>query len=91
MKSIVVDDLSECFFCGRPATEIHHILHGTANRKIADRYGLIVGLCHEHHTGDTGVHFDPDKDLYLKQLAQRKFTEKHSEALWQKEVGRNYL
>lgn len=90
-KSIVVDDLSECYFCGRPATETHHILHGTANRKIADRYGLVVGLCKNHHTGDNGVHFNPQMDLHLKQKAQRAFIEKYSIELWMKEIGRNYL
>ena len=65
--------MDNCFVCGRPYTEVHHIIYGTANRKLSDKYGLIVPLCNEHHRGQTGVHFNRDFDLYLKKLAQEKF------------------
>ena len=35
-KSIIVDDMEHCKLCGSPYVEIHHCLHGTANRKKAD-------------------------------------------------------
>ena len=29
--------------------EKHHIIYGTGNRKVADRHGLWIYLCHYHH------------------------------------------
>ena len=72
-KSIIVECMDNCFVCGSPYTEVHHVIYGTANRKFSDKYGLIVPLCHEHHRGQTGVHFNRDFDISLKKLAQEKF------------------
>ena len=88
MRSVLQDD-KRCFFCGSVVgLELHHCLHGS-RRKIADKYGLTVWLCHEHHTGNTGVHFDKDKDLILKQYAQKKYQEVYDD--WMEVVGKNYL
>ena len=65
--------MDNCFVCGSPYTEVHHVIYGTANRKLSDKYGLIVPLCHEHHRGQTGVHLNRDFDISLKKLAQEKF------------------
>lgn len=75
-KSIIVDSMDNCFVCGSPYTEVHHCIYGNANRKLSDKYGLIVPLCHEHHRGQTGVHFNRDFDISLKKLAQEKFEAK---------------
>ena len=72
-KSIIVECMDNCFVCGSPYVEVHHVIYGTANRKLSDKYGLIVPLCNEHHRGQTGVHFNRDFDLHLKKLAQEKF------------------
>lgn len=65
-----------CIICGSPYTQIHHIFGGTARRKISDRYGFVVPLCQEHHTGRTGVHQNRDLDLKLKREAQ-EYYEQH--------------
>lgn len=75
-KSIIVDSMDNCFVCGSPYAEVHHCIYGNANRKLSDKYGLIVPLCHEHHRGQTGVHFNRDFDISLKKLAQEKFEAK---------------
>lgn len=72
-KSVLVDDENYCMVCGLPNPERHHVFHGTANRKIADRYRYFVPLCGGHHRGNTGVHQNKDFDLYLKKLAQKHF------------------
>lgn len=74
-KSIIVDCMDNCFVCGSPYVEVHHVMYGNANRKLSDKYGLIVPLCQEHHRGQTGVHFKPNEglDLHLKKLAQKHF------------------
>ena len=52
-----------CYVCGYPVTEIHHIFGG-ANRKISDKYGFTVRLCHYHHNEPPdGAHFNRDFDL----------------------------
>ena len=83
-----------CFFCSNTQNlEEHHCLHGTANRKKADKYGLTVWLCNYHHTGGLkSVHRCYEMDLILKQYAQEYF-EKNigSHLLWMQEFGRNYL
>lgn len=40
MKSIIVEDMTKCVLCGSPNVEVHHAIHGTANRKIAGQVRL---------------------------------------------------
>jgi hypothetical protein len=72
-KSVVIEDMEHCFVCGSSKVQVHHIFFGTANRRISDKYGYVAPLCAAHHTGDAGVHFNKDFDLYLKKLAQAHF------------------
>ena len=91
-KSILQEDTDYCYVCGRYGTEIHHIFFGTANRKISDKYGLVVGLCYDHHRGKHGVHNgNRELDIKLKQIAQRTFTDMYSEDQYFAIFGRNYL
>lgn len=77
-----------CYLCGGRAEHRHHCMHGTANRKKADKYDLTVMLCLNCHTllHDKGLH-----DLELKQKAQEVFEAEHGHELWMKEFGKNYL
>lgn len=92
MKSIMQDE-KQCFLCGTTLNlHCHHILYGTANRKQSEKYGLKVWLCQEHHTGNTGVHFNKTLDLRLKKLAQEKFNAVYGANKSFLEVfGKNYL
>lgn len=91
-KSIIIDDLTMCFVCGRPAEGTHHILYGSANRRLADKYKLVVGLCYAHHRGNNGVHGgNKELDIMLKQLAQRRFIEEYKDSDFIAIFGRNYL
>jgi len=69
--SILQDDLSYCYCCGRSAEKLdRHEIFGAANRKKSKELGLWVMLCHQScHLG--GVHTYPYKYIYLKQKAQR--------------------
>lgn len=92
MKSIIQSE-KKCIFCDSTyKVEKHHCLHGTANRKLSEEYGLTVWLCPYHHR-DTkyGVHGNNEKDLLLKQLAQQKFELTHTRDEFVKIFGRNYL
>lgn len=91
MKSILQDE-KECFFCKTTMDlEEHHVVYGTANRKQSEKNGLKVWLCHEHHTGNSGVHFNKDLDTQLKELAQKTFEESHTHEEWMRVFGKNYL
>lgn len=73
MKSVFQDE-KVCFVCGTTHDiEEHHIIYGTSNRKISEKYGLKVYLCRHHHTGNRGVHFNKDLDLKLKVMAQEYY------------------
>lgn len=90
-SSIIQDDLSVCFVCGRYGTEIHHVYFGTANRKLSDKYGCVVGLCSEHHRGKNGVHQNRELDLKIKRIGQECFTKAYPQDDFLAVFGRNYL
>ena len=90
-KSIITNDYVTCYICGAHSAEIHHIYFGSGNRKISDNNGFIVPLCHQCHTGNTGVHFDRERDLQLKQDCQRAYERTHSREDFILLIGRNYL
>ena len=92
MKSILQEDTDYCFFCGRYGTEIHHIFFGTANRKLSDKYGLVVGLCYNHHRGRKGIHNgNRELDIMLKQIAQTRFRQVYPEVDFLAVFGKNFL
>lgn len=90
MKSIIQDS-RQCYVCGSPYVEEHHIFFGTSNRKNSEKYGLKVYLCYGHHRGDYGVHHNQEADTRLKEMAQRKFEETHTREEFMAIFGRNYL
>lgn len=90
MHSVFTDDTEHCFVCGRPYPQIHHMMNG-ANKKKAEKYGLILPLCLNHHTGAEGVHSKPEKMLACRQMAQRKFEEEHTREEWLSKFGKSYL
>ena len=91
MKSILQTDRS-CYFCGSVVgLEEHHIFAGVANRKISEKYGFKVWLCHIHHTGAHGAQYDQELNLLLKQEAQKAFEVHHSRAEWMDLIRKNYL
>ena len=91
-KSIITDDLTVCIECGRPADAVHHCIYGVANRKLSEKYHLVVGLCYNHHTGQCGVHHgNKELDMKLKQMAQRAFMEHYPQDDFLAVFGRNFL
>ena len=93
LKSIVQDlDEPRCYVCGCVRNlELHHCMHGNANRSLADKYQLVVWLCRDHHTGRIGVHSDIILDERIKKAAQRAFEAKYGHGLWMKTFRKNYL
>ena len=88
----IIQDEKECYVCHTTQNlNVHHIFFGTANRRISDRVGFWCYLCVEHHTGNTGVHFNKKLNLELRQITQRKYEEMHSREDFMRLTGRNYL
>ena len=102
MESIL-QDMKECYLCRMdpknefrmlPSTglESHHIMHGTANRKISEHYGLKVWLCPEHHRlGKDAVHKCRETDLKLIRIGQKTFEDAFSHEEWMNLFMKNYL
>ena len=94
-ESIICND-RRCYICARQSDlECHHIIHGNANRKIADKDGLWVYLCHRCHTllHDKGMH-----DKRIQAIGQRRWMETfypddEEKALeeWHKRYGKSFL
>ena len=66
--------MNRCLICGKEASDRHHLIGGTANRRISDRYKLTVYLCRECHRM---VHDDPKWNLALKRYGQKLWEDKY--------------
>lgn len=107
MKSIIQKgNIKECYLCRLETEQIgyygelphtglhrHHFMHGTANRKKAEKYGLWAYMCaaRHHEYGPESPHGNAEVDRRLKQTAQKIFEERYSHDLWMQEFGKNYL
>lgn len=90
-KSIIPDDREDvCYICGHNnPTDVHHMMHGTANRRLADNDELTVHLC--RHCHDL-VHAEAlGYDDMLKAIAQGTYEKTHSRDEWMRMYGKNYL
>ena len=91
MARSIIQKERECLICGNLNNlELHHIFFGTANRKLSDKYGLTCYLCHFHHTGRQGIHFNKEMDDKLKKYAQERFEEVYKDKNFVEIFGRNY-
>ena len=83
-----------CVECGSPDVQHHHIFHGIGRRAKADKYGYVIPLCINHHTGDDGIHQwkNRDRDLAWKRKAQEHYeTYYGSREDFIREFGKSYL
>lgn len=73
MTESIIDGKKKCYLCGREGDlQIHHTLHGGANRRLADEDGLWVWLCHRCHMD---LHDRGEGDRELQALAEKKWIE----------------
>lgn len=88
--SIIQQGEKQCFVSGsRINLDLHHCMHGGANRKLADKYGLWVWLRHDIHMR---LHnSDKQLDKMLEKAAQEAFEEKYSHEEWMAVFGKNFL
>lgn len=97
-KSILQEDKSYCFICGKNARatyyglDEHHCFFGCSNRAKSEKYGLKIYICHDTcHLN--GVHKDAEINREVKQQAQRKAMEHYGWSVedFIKIFGKNYL
>lgn len=98
MKSII-KSARRCFFCGAETNlELHHVMHGTANRRLADADGLTVYLCSRHHRELHDSKNGADLDNALKRAGEYAWIKKYGNgnmeqciAQFRQRYGKNYL
>ena len=79
-----------CWVCGSShALSPHHVFGNTGNRSMSEKYGLVVWMCFNHHTGGAGIHFDTELRKSLQAYAKDEFIKVYSaELFYQKFRGR---
>lgn len=92
-KSIIDGDAERCFICGAyKPLEAHHIFHGTARRKLADKDGMIVHVCPACHRK---IHQDTASglDQALKAWAEYEWMNHYekTEADFISRYGKSYI
>lgn len=84
----------KCYFCGSTQWLERHHVFGGACRKLSEKYGLVVDLCHFcHNEPPNGVHFNAERMAELRKEFQEKAMAENG---WTTEdfiriFGRNYL
>ena len=90
-KSLLQEE-RECYFCGRlTGLERHHVMAGTANRRLSEIYGLWIWVCPVCHTGREGVQYNAALNLKTKQAAQKAFQAYYGRRVWMQLFRKNYL
>lgn len=95
------DEKGRCYRCGKVCrTEKHHIFAGP-NRKLSDKYGMTVHLCHEcHNEPPHGAHYSKETADWLHRIGQKAFevrmwkdgaTWEEARAEFIRIFGKNYL
>ncbi len=83
-----------CDLCGKYGNLERHHCFGGACRKLSEKYGLVVNLCHEcHNEPPDGVHFNSKRMLALRKWVQKQAMEHYGWTVddFIKIFGRNYL
>ena len=92
MSKSILQTEKRCYLTGVVVgLERHHIMAGTANRRLSEKYGLWVWLSYEAHTGRGGAQYNPETALRLKQDAQRAFEAIYGHEKWMETFRKNYL
>ena len=99
MRMTTAKDLPKaCFLCGRNGTtdplDAHHIFGG-ANRKLSEKYALVVPLCHNrcHENGKDSVHRNAATAQALHEFGQRLCMERMGWSIeeFRAVFGKNYI
>ena len=90
MSKSILQKEKKCYISGAEYNlDLHHIYAGIANRKISDKWGLVVWLRHDIHMD---LH-DRNKNLdyQLKRDAQKAFEKLYGHEKFMELFKKNYL
>lgn len=92
MAKSIISNEKKCFLCGSTQwIEKHHVFGG-ACRKLSEKYGLTVYLCHYCHNEPGGVHHSAEVREKLQKQVQEAAMKHYG---WDERIfitifGRNY-
>lgn len=70
----------------------HHVINGTAGRRLSEKYGLKVYLCLRHHEIEKeSVHMNAEIAKILKQAAEITFIKRYSADMYRQVFGKSFL
>ena len=94
MSKSILSNEKRCWVCGKITNiEKHHIFGGGC-RKLSEKYGIWIYLCHEHHNEPPdGAHHNAEIMERFRKMGQKAAMKKYN---WNEEdfikiFGRNYL
>lgn len=87
-KSIMTTDLENCFCCGRPADDTHHIYGGTGKRTESTEWGCMIPVCRFCHTE---IHHNMQIMDELHKAGQYAFEEMYPSVNFRQIFGKNYI
>lgn len=89
--SIFTKDLEHCIVCDNKKDNLHEIIYGK-NRLNSMKYGFVIPLCLNHHTGDRGIHFNNELNMYYRKKCQEYFENNIGDRLdFIRIFGKSYL
>lgn len=97
MKTYITDYDKYCFLCGKPTSEMHHLVYSGALRKLADDDGLFVPVCRSCHNEIHNIGIAGKLSKIVGQLAYELNMNAHKGDIqdaresFRKRYGRSYL
>ena len=85
--SILTTDLTRCYICHAPKSDIHEVYEG-ARRIASMKYGCCLPVCRSCHNV---LHNNYDFALTYKKLFQQEFEKKYSRDYFIEIFKRSYL
>lgn len=95
MAKSILQNKKECYITKSTYNlHKHHVMEGTANRKLSEQDGLWLWLRADwHNLSNYGVHFNKELDLKLKKITQKRWQEYYSKTKedFIKRYGKSYI
>lgn len=85
---MIVKDEQYCFICGRPKTQVHHLVFGIALRKLAEEDKLVAPICDQCHCA---IHENYAAGQMSKMIGQLCYEKTHTREEFRERYGRSYL
>lgn len=100
-SSIIDNNLEYCYFCGKYAHGVHHLIFGSSRREKADEDGIYVPICDQCHIVTSArIHDNPTAERLSKcfgqamwelELVSAGYSKEEARSHFIKRYGRNYI